>query len=314
MDDHARECASCRKRLGDGYGIEVALLSDTEHLAYEQMEAYVDGTLPPIQVDEVRRHVSVCQTCEQELLDLENFRQRMQHPGAMPADRPRLWQRRAPQLRQAAAVAVLGLIGLLIYMWQTSGRPSDSPVSSDESQLAADIAALPASVRFAVAKAIESSKVDLPAEIAKLRGQAQTLRGSSDSGARFAVLAPVGEAVSEARPTFHWQPLQGTSSYSVAIFDEGLNVVQSSPRLYTTHWQAAEPGYACWLLKAQCPLKAAFLWLPMARSSAQSASPAIPVTMTVFAQPLEPQLLNKPRNWLNIKEHCDLFREPAFPI
>jgi len=241
MDDHARECASCRKRLGDGYGIEVALLSDTEHLAYEQMEAYVDGTLPPIQVDEVRRHVSVCQTCEQELLDLENFRQRMQHPGAMPADRPRLWQRRAPQLRQAAAVAVLGLIGLLIYMWQTSGRPSDSPVSSDESQLAADIAALPASVRFAVAKAIESSKVDLPAEIAKLRGQAQTLRGSSDSGARFAVLAPVGEAVSEARPTFHWQPLQGTSSYSVAIFDEGLNVVQSSPRLYTTHWQAAEP-------------------------------------------------------------------------
>jgi len=257
MDDHARECASCRTRLADSYGIEPALLpgridptSDTGHLAYEQMEAYTDNTLPPVQMDEVRRHVSVCQTCAQELLDLENFSQQMQHPAAAPAGRPRLWQRRAPLLRQAAAVTVLGLTGLLIYMWQTSGRPSRmkagttedvSPVSIAELQLAADIAALPAPARLAVAKAIESRKINLPAEVAELRGQAQILRGSSDSGARFAVLAPVGEVVSEARPNFRWQPLQGTVSYSVAIFDEGLNAVQSSSLLYTTQWQPAQP-------------------------------------------------------------------------
>jgi hypothetical protein len=35
--------------------------------------------------------------------------------------------------------------------------------------------------------------------------------------------------------------LQGAASYSVAIFDEGLNEVQSSSRLYTTQWQPAQP-------------------------------------------------------------------------
>jgi hypothetical protein len=35
--------------------------------------------------------------------------------------------------------------------------------------------------------------------------------------------------------------------------------------------------------------------LPMEKSLEPLAFPAIPVTMTVFAQPLAPRLLNKPR-------------------
>jgi hypothetical protein len=217
------------------------------------MEAYVNDTLPPMQMDDVRAHVSVCQTCAQELLDLENFRQQMQHPAAATVIRPEIRQRRALMLRQAAAVAALGLTALLIYLWQTRGGASrnnmdvarvagsDGPVSIADSQVAPEMAALPPPARLAVAKAIERRELDFPAELDELRGQAQTLLGSSDGGARFAVLAPVGEVVSEARPDFRWQPLQGAASYSVAIFDEGLNAVQSSSALHATQWKPAQP-------------------------------------------------------------------------
>ncbi len=249
MDDHAHECASCRKRLADGYGIEYAA---TEHLAYEQMEAYVDCTLSPGRMDDVRAHVSVCQTCAQEVLDLEDFRRQMQHPAATPVVRPELRQRRVLPLRQAAAVAALGLAGLLIYLWQTRGGPSrnnvdvarvargNGPVRIDDSQVAPEIATLPPQARLAVAKAIERRELDFPTEVAGLRGQAQTLLGSSDGGARFAVLAPVGEVVIEARPNFRWQPLKGATSYAVAIFDAELHEAQSSPTLYATQWQPAQ--------------------------------------------------------------------------
>src|SRR5258708_5301597 len=122
MDDHARECASCRTRLAGDYGIEAALLRgrtidvspDNEHLAYELMEAYLDGRLPPVEVDDVRAHMSVCETCAQELLDLEGFKQHIQQPVAGPVVRPPLRQRRVFLLRQAAAVAALGLTALLV--------------------------------------------------------------------------------------------------------------------------------------------------------------------------------------------------------
>jgi hypothetical protein len=264
VDDHARECASCRKRLADNYGVESALLPgridippDTEHLAYEQMEAYVDGTLPPGHMDDVRAHVSVCQTCAQELLDLESCRQQMQQPVPEALIRPELRQRRELPLRQAAAVAALGLTAVLMYLWQTHARPSpngpskstdvarvagsDGPVSIADSQLAPEIADLLPPTRFAVAKAITRHELDFPADLAELRGQVQTLMGPSDDGSRFAVLAPVGEVVSETRPTFRWQPLQGAASYSVAIFDAGLNAVQSSSTLHATQWQPAQP-------------------------------------------------------------------------
>ncbi|HWM70114.1 MAG TPA: zf-HC2 domain-containing protein [Steroidobacteraceae bacterium] len=261
MDDHARECASCRKRLAADYGIEAALLPgrtidvspDTEHLTYELMEAYVDGRLPPVEVDDVRAHMSVCETCAQELLDLESFRQHIQQPPAAPIVRPPVRQQRVFLLRQAAAVAALGLTALLIYLWQTGGgssrnntdvarvAKSDGPGSIDHSQVVPEMAALQPPTQVAVAKAIERREIDFPAALAELRGPAQTLLGSSDDGARFAVLAPVGEVVSEARPNFRWQPLQGATSYSVAIFDARLNAVQSSSKLQATQWQPAEP-------------------------------------------------------------------------
>ena len=272
MDDHARECASCRGRLADAYGIEGALLPgrtidvspDSEHLTYEVMEAYVDGGLAAVEVDGVRAHVSVCEICAQEVLDLQSFRQDLQRPVAAPAPvvRASLGERRGFLLQRAAAVAAIGLAALLVYLWQAgsgfstgggSSRNRDvvrvaggggnggDPGSIDHSQVAAPLAALRPATRVAVATALERGEIDFPAVLAELRGAKQTLLGSSDDGGRFAVVAPVGEVDSETRPEFRWEPLQGAVSYSVAIFDAGLNAVQRSSALHATQWQAAQP-------------------------------------------------------------------------
>jgi len=265
MDDHACECASCRKRLAENYGTEHALLPGrmevppdiqdraTGHLAYEQMEAYVDCQLSPDQIDDVRAHVSVCQTCAEEVLDLEDFRRQMQQPAVTPAVRPEPRHRPVFPMRQAAAVAALGLAALLIYLWQRHGGLSrsnvevarvatgDGPAKIDDSQVAPEMASLSPQARLAVAEAIEHRELHLPTGLAGLRGQAQTLLGPSDDGERFAVLAPVGEVVIDARPDFRWQPLKGAASYSVAIFDAGLHEAQSSPTLHTTQWQPVQP-------------------------------------------------------------------------
>ena len=224
LDDHARECASCRTRLADGY--------EALHLTYEQIEAYVDGTLPPVQADDVRAHVKVCEICAQELLDLENFRVEMQQLPGKP--------HRAAPLRWAAVIAVLGLAAVLIYLWHN--RPG--PASSAGTQVVAEtaeMANLPVDARVAVARAIERHEVDFPTELTQLRGQAQTLMGASDDGAGFAVLAPVGEVVQEDRPLFRWQPVPGATRYSIAIFDAALNAVQHSPMLQATQWQPPQP-------------------------------------------------------------------------
>jgi hypothetical protein len=58
---------------------------------------------------------------------------------------------------------------------------------------------------------------------------------------RFALLGPFGEAVSETRPEFIWQPLAGAAHYSVVIVDEGLHPVQRSHALRTTVWRPRRP-------------------------------------------------------------------------
>jgi hypothetical protein len=57
----------------------------------------------------------------------------------------------------------------------------------------------------------------------------------------FSLLGPFGEATSETRPRFSWQPLPGAIGYKVAIVDLGLHPVQHSPALRATTWRPRRP-------------------------------------------------------------------------
>jgi hypothetical protein len=74
-------------------------------------------------------------------------------------------------------------------------------------------------------------------------GAAATAKSAAapEANTGFALLGPFGEAISETRPEFRWQPLPGAIGYSVAIVDTGLHPVQHSPALRATVWRPRRP-------------------------------------------------------------------------
>jgi hypothetical protein len=110
-----------------------------------------------------------------------------------------------------------------------------------DTRVADELAALPDDVRSAVSAAIQHGKLQLPTDASGLRGHAPPHSGAPGANTGFALLGPFGEAISETRPEFSWQPLPGAIRYSVAIVDVGLHPVQRSPSLRKTVWRPRRP-------------------------------------------------------------------------
>lgn len=72
---------------------------------------------------------------------------------------------------------------------------------------------------------------------AQAHGAAAAAAAGSTS---FALLGPFGDEVTDDRPEFAWQPLEGASKYSIIIVDEGLRPIAHT-RLKTTTWRPKKP-------------------------------------------------------------------------
>jgi anti-sigma factor RsiW len=119
--------------------------------------------------------------------------------------------------------------------------PVAAQMQTRETRLADELNALPDDVRSAVSEAIQHGKLQLPTDVTRLRGRAPPLSGAPVANTGFALLGPFGEAISETRPEFSWQPLPGAIRYSVVIVDVGLHPVQRSPSLRKTAWRPRRP-------------------------------------------------------------------------
>jgi len=108
-------------------------------------------------------------------------------------------------------------------------------------QLADEIAALPDDVRSAVSATLQHGKLQFPTDVGRVRRHASARTDGSAANTTFALLGPFGEATSETRPEFSWQPLPGAKHYSVAIVDAALHPVQRSPALHKTVWRPRRP-------------------------------------------------------------------------
>jgi hypothetical protein len=80
-DDHLAACTACRERAGeteewgaawDNLLAELSEHSDAkpEHLSYEHLAAYVDGTLDEVGRELVESHISICGQCASEVHDV----------------------------------------------------------------------------------------------------------------------------------------------------------------------------------------------------------------------------------------------------
>jgi hypothetical protein len=84
-DDHLAACEMCRQQLGDKQLVQAtarslrAELAATRltHLAYEQLVAYVEGSLDQTDRETMESHLSLCAQCAAELADLRAFAAQM---------------------------------------------------------------------------------------------------------------------------------------------------------------------------------------------------------------------------------------------
>jgi cell division protein FtsB len=79
--DHIAVCESCRKQIGEGLPVRASIenwQSDftavvPEHIAYEQLAAYVDKKVAGLERETIESHIKLCAECAQEARDLSAF-------------------------------------------------------------------------------------------------------------------------------------------------------------------------------------------------------------------------------------------------
>jgi anti-sigma factor RsiW len=241
----------------------------TRHLTPEDLEAYANGRLASARLDHCQTHLESCDACRAELEDLRIFKSELsgfQRPEPIRHGQGQRSRRRGFTLPQAVSVAIIVVVaGAAIFWWErgspwgskssAAGSVRQSPVASAGSgasvappSLAAantqtrdTRVALPDDVRPAVSGAIQHGKLQLSTGATGLHGHAPPQPGAPGANTGFALLGPFGEAISEARPEFSWQPLPGAIRYSVVIVDVGLHPVQHSPSLRKTVWRPRRP-------------------------------------------------------------------------
>ncbi len=123
----------------------------------------------------------------------------------------------------------------------TSTPTAAAGVQTHDTQLADEIAALPSDLRGSVSDAIQRGRLQLPPDVRRVHDRTVAFSQPAESNTGFSLSGPFGEATSDARPKFTWQPLAGAIGYTVAIVDQGLRPVQHSPALRATTWRPRRP-------------------------------------------------------------------------
>ena len=223
------------------------------HVAQEDLEAYVNGRLMSAKLDYCRSHLDTCEACRAELEDLRTFRSNSTGlPGSVSVGRE-LERRKRRRRLQSSAVAVGAAVcvaAIATALWWGYGkvRASKTSVAATHTH---SVTTVPEGTMKPVAPLANTtagmqSRGTTPTSIqpsatVQLSGHASTPPAAPPVNTRFALLGPFGEAVSETRPEFSWQPLAGAAHYSVVIVDEGLHPVQRSHALRTTLWRPRRP-------------------------------------------------------------------------
>ncbi len=249
-DDHLAACLACRRQASEAVSGEKALASlradlhrvarkESDHLTDEQMTSFVDDELDAVDREIVDSHLEVCDMCQAETEDLRAFREEMASPpvaAQVPQTKPShperfaflhaLFLNRTP-LQFAAAAAVL------IFVATTDGG---GQVTLDVQGNIKGLETLPQSTQRAVHAALTTRRVETPSALKELAGKSGTLMGGGVEGVAFPLMSPVGTIVRTDRPTLHWRPLNGATSYTVTIFDPSFKVVATSQPSQANTW------------------------------------------------------------------------------
>ena len=127
VDNHCAACHKCRQRLAEAAGISAAYAGlvrklqageEMEHVEYEQMQSFVDGSLGEIDREIMDAHLEACPRCNDEVNDLLAFKLSMRRAETSPAKtftvpRTVLKAPLTPMLLRLAGIAA----ALVICVW-----------------------------------------------------------------------------------------------------------------------------------------------------------------------------------------------------
>ena len=190
------------------------------HLNREELGAYASGQLTPARLSYCQAHLDSCEECREELEDLRTFKSESAYPPPVP-NRGVLGRRRGLTLPLAAAIAIVFVAAVSTVLWVRHETPR-----ANKTPVAATVAPAPSPAPPAPVRVAE--RAPTPPETPQVKPG-------------FALLAPVGQVISDTRPEFSWQPLAGALHYSVAIVDTRLHPVEHSHALQTTVWRPRRP-------------------------------------------------------------------------
>ncbi len=130
LDSHLAECEECRRNFLDSESVSAAYgfvrhslgpvsQSAETHMAYEEMAAYVDGTLDAIGRDVVEVHVKTCTDCESDVAALMRLREAIESDevavAAISQAPVPFWQRAAFRIGLEALAVLLIIVGVVWF-------------------------------------------------------------------------------------------------------------------------------------------------------------------------------------------------------
>ncbi len=90
-DAHIASCDRCYEAVrAETDTIELPAADGDEHVAYEELEAFVDGHADAVDRELIAAHVAFCARCSSELTDLAATRESMNARSAPAPDPPRV--------------------------------------------------------------------------------------------------------------------------------------------------------------------------------------------------------------------------------
>jgi hypothetical protein len=226
--DHLAECPQCRARAA----VEAPAIGhlkqslEPSHLSETELEAFAEDSLSDPTACE---HLSECARCREDAYDLRRFvRTRKQMPASW-------WH--LPTWPAAAWLGLSSAICAALFAGWYFPRVQQTAVRKPA---ALATAFLPDDWRQPLHKAVATGRLDIPPEVAALRGQRETQLGSSAPHLDVRLVGPLGTGTLTRRPEFRWQPVAGATGYQVAIFDSEFRQVAASGVLHDTHWAPAQ--------------------------------------------------------------------------
>lgn len=252
--DHLDVCTDCRRRVSRGHDLEAALTTlepgqdrEGQHVPESDVHAFVDGRLDPLSRHEISTHLGLCASCAAEVRDLqiwaaeERDRQAFEAAPAARRFRPTLWY------GGLAAAALLALAVIVPGLLRTGNPPTgdavrdaDSAVSLDPDRALAGPHGLSPDDVEGVRRILSTGQLSFPSFMPDLVGRRGVLLGDAP-GVGFDVIAPVGTAVVDDRPSLRWTSAVPPATYVVTVQDQTTGATISSPPLSGLEWRPESP-------------------------------------------------------------------------